>query len=91
MEDADILYVHSVYLRPFVTFCGQLVYFMVIWYIFSRFGILYQEKSGNPGFNLSETSLELACTWLEDLSDSWMYLSFPASSLANCCRNFFSR
>jgi hypothetical protein len=21
---------------------------MVIWYIFSRFGILHQEKSGNP-------------------------------------------
>jgi hypothetical protein len=39
--------------------CGHLVYFMyrhlvhrfggfmVIWYIFSRFGMLYQEKSGN--------------------------------------------
>jgi hypothetical protein len=23
---------------------------MVIWYIFSHFGILYQEKSGNPGY-----------------------------------------
>jgi hypothetical protein len=22
---------------------------MVIWYIFPRFGLLYQEKSGNPG------------------------------------------
>jgi hypothetical protein len=22
---------------------------VVVWYIFSRFGILYQEKSGNPG------------------------------------------
>jgi hypothetical protein len=33
-----------------------LVYFVVIWYIFPRFGIFYQEKSGNPefkyGFNL---------------------------------------
>jgi hypothetical protein len=27
---------------------GHLVYFVVIWYIFNRFGILYQEKSGNP-------------------------------------------
>jgi hypothetical protein len=27
----------------------MLVYFMVIWYIFPRFGMLYQEKSGNPG------------------------------------------
>jgi hypothetical protein len=25
-----------------------MVYFVVIWYIFSRFGILHQEKSGNP-------------------------------------------
>jgi hypothetical protein len=29
-------------LWPFGTFCGHLVYF-------SRFGMLYQEKSGNPG------------------------------------------
>jgi hypothetical protein len=24
---------------------------VVIWYIFSRFGILYQEKSGNPAWD----------------------------------------
>jgi hypothetical protein len=24
-------------------------YFLVIWYIFPHFGMLYQEKSGNPG------------------------------------------
>jgi hypothetical protein len=45
-------------LQPFGIFCGHLVYIFVIWYIcgifygylvyFSRFGILYQEKSGNP-------------------------------------------
>jgi hypothetical protein len=29
-------------------FGGHLVYFVVIWYIFSRFGTLYQEKSGSP-------------------------------------------
>jgi hypothetical protein len=28
-----------------------LVYFVVIWYISTRFGILYQEKSGNPVYN----------------------------------------
>jgi hypothetical protein len=28
---------------------GIFVDFMVIWYIFSRFGVLYQEKSGNTG------------------------------------------
>jgi hypothetical protein len=31
---------------------------VVIWYIFSRFGILYQERSGNPAVNLS---LSLSC------------------------------
>jgi hypothetical protein len=35
-------------LRPHGQFCGCFVYFTVIWYSFSRFGILYQEKSGNP-------------------------------------------
>jgi hypothetical protein len=52
-------------LWPFGIFYGHLVYFMaiwyilwsfgifyghlVIWYIFPPFGILCQEKSGNPG------------------------------------------
>jgi hypothetical protein len=31
-------------LWPFGIFCGHLVYF-------PRFGMLYLEKSGNPGFN----------------------------------------
>jgi hypothetical protein len=35
-------------LWPFVIFCGHLLYFVAIWYIFPRFGMLYQEKSGNP-------------------------------------------
>jgi hypothetical protein len=40
----------------FGIFYGNLVYFtaivnvVVIWYIFPRFGILCQEKSGNPDF-----------------------------------------
>jgi hypothetical protein len=36
------------FLRPLEIFYDHLVYFMVIWYIFPRFGISYQEKSGNP-------------------------------------------
>jgi hypothetical protein len=36
-------------LWPFDTCYGLSVYFVVIWYSFPRFGILYQEKSGNPG------------------------------------------
>jgi hypothetical protein len=37
-------------LRPLEIFLGHLVYFVVIWYIFPRFGILDQEKSGNPAW-----------------------------------------
>jgi hypothetical protein len=37
--------------RPFGIFCGHLVYFAAIRYI-SRFGILHQEKSGNPASDL---------------------------------------
>jgi hypothetical protein len=36
-------------LRALEIFFGHVVYFVVIWYIFPRFGMLYQEKSGNPG------------------------------------------
>jgi hypothetical protein len=43
-----LVYVMAVWsiLRPFGIFCGHVVYFMVY---FSCFGMLYQEKSGNPG------------------------------------------
>jgi hypothetical protein len=33
-------------------FYGHLVHLAVIWWFFSRFGILHQEKSGNPGMYL---------------------------------------
>jgi hypothetical protein len=38
-------------LQPSGIFHWHLVYFVVIKYIFSRFGTLYQGKSGNPAFN----------------------------------------
>jgi hypothetical protein len=48
-----------VYLMAIWSIYSHLVYFvaiwkhfMVIWYIFPRFGMLHQEKSGNPGPNL---------------------------------------
>jgi hypothetical protein len=37
-------------LRQINIYNGHLVYFVVIWYIFYRFGIWYNDKSGNPGF-----------------------------------------
>jgi hypothetical protein len=43
-------------LWPLEIFYGHLVNFVVIWYIFPRFGILDQVKSGNPG--LKKATLE---------------------------------
>jgi hypothetical protein len=37
-----------IYVMPFGLFYSYLVSFVAIWYIFSRFGMLYLEKSGNP-------------------------------------------
>jgi hypothetical protein len=52
MDDVGTFYGHLVFftvfcyiLRTFGIFFGV---YLVIWYIFSRFGILYEEKSGNP-------------------------------------------
>jgi hypothetical protein len=36
-------------LRTFEIFYDTLVHFVFIWYIFYGFGIIHQEKSGNPG------------------------------------------
>jgi hypothetical protein len=48
MENQGIfLTVWSIF-RPLEKFYGHLVYFVAIWYIFPRFGILDQEKTGNP-------------------------------------------
>jgi hypothetical protein len=44
----------------FGIFCDHLVYFMTIWYIFPRFGMLCREKSGNPDLNANETLFQMA-------------------------------
>jgi hypothetical protein len=50
MEDVGIFYGHLVYLLwPFGVFYGNLVYF-------SRFGMSYRKKSGNPGAYFKEVS-----------------------------------
>jgi hypothetical protein len=49
MENVGLFYGHLEYItaiRYILWPFGELV---VIWYIFHCFGILYQEKSGNPG------------------------------------------
>jgi hypothetical protein len=54
MEDVGIenVVIYSGHLEYFTT-NGYITWafgcFVLIWYIFPRFGILYQEKSGNPG------------------------------------------
>jgi hypothetical protein len=48
----ELLYILAIWniLRPLGTFYGHLVILhIVIWYIFPRFGTLFQEKSSNPG------------------------------------------
>jgi hypothetical protein len=64
MEDLLHFMAIETILRLFGIFCGHLVYFMVIGiHMFSRFGILHQEKSGNPGPNVTAfRSLQTMCT-----------------------------
>jgi hypothetical protein len=59
MKNVGIFYARSEYftavcghlstLWPNSMFCGYLAHFVVIWYIFPRFGMFNREKSGNPG------------------------------------------
>jgi hypothetical protein len=49
LENVYIFYVHLEYLQTFGIFYDHLVHFVFLWYIFSGFGIMYREKSGNPG------------------------------------------
>jgi hypothetical protein len=49
-------------LSPLDIFYGHMVYMVVIWYNFPRFGMLHQEKSGNPV--LESLILEIVCAKL---------------------------
>jgi hypothetical protein len=44
----DIFNGHLKYLWTFGIFYDHSVHFVFIWYIFSSFGLIHQEKSGNP-------------------------------------------
>jgi hypothetical protein len=48
MEGTGRFYGHLIHFLAFGIFYGTLVYFEVNWLIFPFFGLLYQEKSGNP-------------------------------------------
>jgi hypothetical protein len=51
MEIAGIFYGHLEYFTVIWYVLWVFGNVVVIWYIFPRFGILCQEKSGNPGLN----------------------------------------
>jgi hypothetical protein len=58
-------------LLPFHIFYGHLVCLWSFWYIFSRFGMVYQENSGNPVPEVvfeQELKLVKEMTWLRKLS-----------------------
>jgi hypothetical protein len=53
LQPFGLFYSHLIFLQPLGMFYGHLVYIVVIWCICSRFGMLHQEKSGNPDFGAS--------------------------------------
>jgi hypothetical protein len=69
-----MFYDYLVFLRPLEIFYDHLVYFIVIWYIFPRFGISYQEKSGNPDKNRPFKSCDLT-------------FYFDPTACENICKN----
>jgi hypothetical protein len=44
---------------PLVIFDDHSAHFVFICYILSRFGMLFQEKYGNPGHNLEDINVKL--------------------------------
>jgi hypothetical protein len=74
MENLGIIIGIRSILRPLKIVYGNLVYFVAIWYIFPRLGILYQDKSGNPAPQFHR-------------STSWLWaLIFTQSYIRNCLR-----
>jgi hypothetical protein len=62
--------------RPFDKFYGHLVNVVVILCIFARFGIFYQEKSGNPVSSSKCASKTLGNVFFQTTSSSAPYLIF---------------
>jgi hypothetical protein len=64
-------------LWPLEMFYGHLVYFVVIWYIFPCFGILDQEKSGNPASGQLTRKLNFIMAWPKSgnayIQISWLH------------------
>jgi hypothetical protein len=59
MENLGVFYDHLVYFTAIGNILLPFGIFVVIWYIFPRFGILDQEKSGNPALVYDKFSARL--------------------------------
>jgi hypothetical protein len=57
VEAVGIFYCHLIYFSTIWYIFGHSAYFWVIWNIFTCFGMLSLEKSGNPGENVKNVGL----------------------------------
>jgi hypothetical protein len=55
----------SLYFYQICIVCGHLVDYMVVWYIFPRFGMMYQEKSGNPDMSRKKDLSKIFLTFFK--------------------------
>jgi hypothetical protein len=53
--------------RQLGIFYVHLVYFTVIWYVFVHFGMLHQDKSGNPGQEIAVHFDESIKSWTDEV------------------------
>jgi hypothetical protein len=96
MENAGIFYSHLEYFTVIWYILYPFVNVVVIWYILPRFGILCQEKSGNPAGNIQRPTLGKVATrkivifWLKlELTTPELQMSSPDRLLNFCAVTFF--
>jgi hypothetical protein len=64
MENTGIFYGHLEFFTAIWYILWPFGNVVAIWYIFPRFGILCQEKSGNPDWRRRQKPLEPIYDWL---------------------------
>jgi hypothetical protein len=63
-------------LLPFGIFCGHLEYYIVVWYIFPRFGMLHQKNLATLKITLNKPTSgnNRPCDWVLSMGDSRRWL-----------------